>query len=110
MDVDDLAILPAIKHLASKGHHRIIVSTKLVAGEGGRSQMPLALPKLAFAGEQAFPEHRRHMPPEELVLDVVSMFLDEHLLDRRQIADKKCRPPGKIERDEVAVPICHLCK
>jgi hypothetical protein len=76
MDVDDLPVLPAIEHLAGKGHHGAVVSKKLPAGEGRRGQAALTLPGLAFTGEQAFSEHRRHVAPEEPVLDVISMIVD----------------------------------
>jgi hypothetical protein len=50
------------------------------------------------------------MPPEEPVLAVIPVLLDENLLDRRQIAEEKCLPAGKIERDEVAVPTGYSTK
>jgi hypothetical protein len=33
MDVDDLAVVATIEHVAGQGHHRTVVSKKLPAGE-----------------------------------------------------------------------------
>ena len=70
MDVEHLAVVPAIKHLTGERHHGTPMRSKLPARENRRDQMALALPRLALIGEQSFSEHRCDIAPEEPVLDL----------------------------------------
>ena len=103
MDIQDLAILPAVEHPLGQGYHLPVIGKKLLTCEGGGGQTALPLPGFTFIAQKAFPEERRYMAPNDAVLDVVLVILDEDLLDRVHIVDEQGRPSRDIQRNEVAI-------